>query len=102
MAIGQSPDTEGAKPNHRSNRLVNDEASRDDIDTGRYADRAAVVREAFASAKTALGSVARFAPRHQVELLLEERIKVGISGSYQGFASIALSGRDHSPILAGR
>jgi hypothetical protein len=64
VGIRQSADTESAERDNRSNRLINDEAPRYDVDATRYADLAAILRDAFTGADTAFGPVARVSPRH--------------------------------------
>src|ERR1700683_2790741 len=77
VGIGQSADAKSAERHDRSRRLVNDEAPGYDIHAGRHADRAAVVRGAFAGADTAFGTVAGLSPWHQVELLFQKSVQVG-------------------------
>jgi hypothetical protein len=91
----QTANTKIATRDNRPNRLVYDEAPRDNVGTARYSDLAAVFRDAFTRVDTAFRSVARKTPRYCVELLLEESVKAGIRRSYyQSARAIALARRD--------
>src|SRR5215472_11662888 len=99
VGIGQAAHAEIAKGDNGADHLVDDEAPRDDVDASRHADRAGIVRRTFAGAQTSFGSFARVTPRHEISLLLQESIEVGVGRRDQGVAAIALSLRNHSPIL---
>src|SRR5580698_1577306 len=102
MGVRQPADAERAKRNHRTDGLVDQKAPRDYVDAAWNADRTTVVRSAFSGVTTALRPVARGSPWDQIQLLLQERIQVGIRGGCQGGAGIALRGGDRPPILARR
>src|SRR6476646_8937510 len=62
-------------------------------------ERVHVTQRAFTRVRAALVALTRKAPRHEIDLALEERIEVRVRGADQRVARIALRGWDRIPVL---
>ncbi len=92
---------ERAEHLHRAEHLIHHEAPIGDVHAGRNADLAAVRRRTFAGVRAALDAHAGEAPRHEIELLLEERIEIRVGRGNERAARRALFRGDRVPLLGG-
>ncbi len=102
-AAGCVSGAEGAERDDSADCRVHHEAAVRDVHTARDADVTAVIRGSFAGMHAAaFRAVAGVAPRHQILFLFKKRIEIGIGGSDQRVARIALVGGNGVPLLSGR
>ena len=86
---------------HRADHLIHHEMAVGDVDTAWHTARATVGGQSLAGVHAAFNAHAGIAPGHQVDLLFQERVEVGVGRPDQVAARTALLRGDGIPVLRG-